>query len=242
MHHWSENKALLIPSLFTLLNLCCGTIAIFLSIKQNFTSAAWMIIIAVLCDGLDGKIARWVDAESSFGLQLDSFADLISSGVAPIVLVYNSILTKFPWYYAWICLVFVFSGAYRLARFNIIQKGDRSQGYTGLPIPVAGMTIAAYWLFYEFFREVPGLIISTILVFICSILMMSTIPYAWPKLIWNQGYLKQIASVCLLLGTALMIVFTKYSLFPLLCAYIIVGFGKWFIVTVREAIIVDFMK
>ncbi|MFC1569097.1 CDP-diacylglycerol--serine O-phosphatidyltransferase [bacterium] len=235
MEFWKDNSLFILPSLFTVLNLLLGAISIFLAINEHFIFSAWMIIIAILCDGLDGKIARWANCETAFGVQLDSLADLISSGMAPIILIYQVVFKQIFWPYSWICLLFLFAGTYRLARFNIIQKGDRSQGYTGLPIPVAGMSIAAFCLFSDAFSVKIGWLTITLFMLFYSILMISTIPYSWPKLIWHQGRLKFGYSVFLLFCVTGMIIFTKYTLFPLLCFYIIIGLGKWIIETLREA-------
>ena len=242
MENWKINRSFILPSFFTVLNLMSGAISVFLSLNGHFTSAAWMIIIAILCDGLDGKIARWVHCESRFGVQLDSLADLVSSGMAPMILIYQNLFKHLPWFHSWICLVFLFAGTYRLARFNVIQNGDRSKGYTGLPIPVAGMSIAAYILFVDIVPIPVGWIISTLLMLLYSILMLSTIHYDWPKLIWDQGRVKVAYSILLLVCVSGMILYTKYTLFPLLIFYMLAGIGKWFICRIRETWAIDLLK
>lgn len=239
---WKKNSAFILPSLFTVLNLVSGIIAIILAINERFALSAWTIIAAVLFDGLDGKIARWTDCESEFGLQLDSLADLVSSGIAPVVLMYQWIFHPMPWPYAWICLVYVFSGTYRLARFNAIQKGDRSKGYVGLPIPVAGMVIAAFYLFSGAVSMRADWLFVTALLLVNSVLMISTIPYEWPKLEWRAGRLKIAWSLFLLVCVAAMIIITKWSLFPILCLYIILGICHYVLTFVREAWTLNFLK
>lgn len=242
MEFWKDNHTFIFPSLFTVLNLISGILSIILAINGEFLFSAWMIIIAVLFDGLDGKIARWAGCETEFGIQLDSLADLVSSGVAPMLLIYHIVFKQMFWLYTWVCLLYVFAGTYRLARFNVMQKGDRSQGYIGLPIPVSGMSVAAFCLFFDHLSISIDYLITTILFLILSVLMVSTIPYAWPKLEWHQGRLRTIGSILLLICVAGMILFTKLTLFPLLCLYTFVGFGRWIVSAVRETWEMDILK
>lgn len=234
MEFWNENHPFILPSLFTVLNLISGVIAIILAINAYFALSSWMIIIAVLFDGVDGKIARWTGCETEFGVHLDSLADLVSSGMAPMILIYQITFKQLPWIYTCICLIFIFAGTYRLARFNVLQKGDRSHGYIGLPIPVAGMCVATFYLFAETLLMKIDPITATLLLLFLSTLMVSTVPYAWPKLEWHQGRLKIAYSVFIIFCILGMIIYTKVAFFPCLCLYSLVGLGKWIVHTVRK--------
>lgn len=117
-----------IPSLVTLSGLFCGFVAI---AEANYTKSALLILIAFICDGLDGFVARLLDVKSEFGKQLDSLSDIVCFGVAPAYLYYllapdDSIE----------CLIFpgliVLAGAARLARFNVLPSVHY---FRGLPIP-----------------------------------------------------------------------------------------------------------
>ena len=81
-------KARMIPSIFTLANLLFGFLALILVIDENYTIAAAMILVSVLMDSLDGKVARRLSVSSDFGKELDSLSDLVSFGVAPAILTY----------------------------------------------------------------------------------------------------------------------------------------------------------
>ena len=96
------------------------------------------IIAAALCDMIDGRVARALDAQSEFGAQLDSLADVISFGVAPAVLLYRWTAPPDPALY-WLLppFAFVAGSAIRLARFNVAEQGDQ---FTGIPTPVAALT------------------------------------------------------------------------------------------------------
>jgi CDP-diacylglycerol--serine O-phosphatidyltransferase len=218
-----------IPSFFTLLNFLLGFLAIIKVYEGNYYEAAWFIILAVLCDGMDGKLARWTGSETQFGNELDSLADLISFGVAPAFLTYKVAFRYMPVISFLFCFIYVFGGGYRLARFNVQQAGNRSQGYIGLPIPVAGMTISGFWLFQNYLAIGINPIVFLMVVFVLSVLMVSTVHYEWPKLVFKQGWWKRLQSIGLLIAVVIMAVQPQISLFPLLSAYILLGFLHWII-------------
>lgn len=214
------------PSLFTMLNFLLGVLSIMQIMQENFHTAAWLIILAVLCDGMDGKIARLTSSESEFGFELDSMADLISSGVAPGFLAYSiglsgSVLGTI------ICFIFIFSGGYRLARFNVVQKGDRREGYLGLPIPIAGMTIASFSFYSGPLYQPDFLVNWFLLLSVLSLLMLSSIPYHWPRVAFSKNVLHFLSSLLIVLALLAMAVLPYWSLFPLLILYVILGILKW---------------
>ena len=162
-----------IPNLFTIGNLFLGIIAIMLAFHDNYSLAALMVIIAMLCDGLDGRVARALNAQSEFGKELDSLSDVISFGVAPAFIMYVTALSDVtPQALTWVVTaIFPICGALRLARFNVIEG---TPGYfTGLPIPAAGGVICTLALFGDDISA-PFLIIAMLLV---SYLMVSTVRY-----------------------------------------------------------------
>ncbi len=138
----------LFPNLFTTGNLFLGFYSIVASLKGRFDLAAWAIIGSMFFDMLDGKVARLMRATSSFGVQYDSLADLVSFGVAPGLLAYNwtlSPLGRVGWL---IAFLFLTCGALRLARFNVQAGGGEGKGnFQGLPIPAAAAAVATTYLF-----------------------------------------------------------------------------------------------
>ena len=84
-----KNKFIFVPSLFTILNMFSGFLAILNAMNGAFIQSAWFIIIAAIFDSLDGTMARLTKSATEFGVELDSLADVISFGVAPSVLVYK---------------------------------------------------------------------------------------------------------------------------------------------------------
>lgn len=162
-----------IPSLLTVGNLFLGIIAIILVFNDNVAMAAMMVIIAMLLDGVDGRVARALNVQSDFGKELDSLSDVISFGVAPAFIMYVVAFQELnPPALAWIVTaLFPICGALRLARFNVITS---SKGYfIGLPIPAAGGVLATLALFKNDI-SIPVLLVSMLAL---SFLMVSTIRY-----------------------------------------------------------------
>lgn len=171
-----------LPNIFTIGNLFLGIIAIILVFNKQPDLAAIMVIIAMLLDGLDGRVARALNVQSEFGKELDSLSDVISFGVAPAFIMYVVAFTELNAATAWIATAaFPICGALRLARFNVIAG---TPGYfIGLPIPAAGGVLCTLALFHNELNTFV-LVLSTLLL---SYLMVSTVKYpnfkkwAFPK-------------------------------------------------------------
>lgn len=121
-----------VADFFTIGNLACGMLAIFVSAESKPVLAAAFLVIALILDTLDGKVAGWMHQKSEFGKQLDSLADLVSFGVAPAFMYF--VLADRHWLVAMILVAFVACGMLRLARYNISQ----TSGFEGVPITVNG--------------------------------------------------------------------------------------------------------
>ncbi len=166
----------LLPSVFTVGNLFAGFLALISCLSEQYGFAAVAIGVAVVLDGLDGRVARLANVTSDFGLQLDSLADAISFGVAPAILVYSwgfADLGKFARFSAF---VFLICGVMRLARFNLQSSGLRQ--FVGLPIPAGAGFIAANVHFFQQPGNDP--LFQTYLVaatYLTAFLMISTIRY-----------------------------------------------------------------
>ncbi len=172
----------LFPNLFTTGNLFMGFYSVVASLKGHFHLAAWAILVAIFFDVLDGKVARLMKATSSFGIQYDSLADLVSFGVAPGLLAYNWILSPLGRVGWLIAFFFLTCGALRLARFNI--QADTTQAkkaFMGLPIPAAAAAVATTYLFVADLNLVlPSRLVLawTAIMMVClAFLMVSSIEY-----------------------------------------------------------------
>ena len=145
-----RNGVYILPNLFTSAGLFAGFYAIIATMSHEYWLAAVMILVAHGCDMLDGRIARLTRSASSFGVQYDSLADLVSFGVAPGILVYTWALR--PWgRWGWLAAtLYVTCGALRLARFNVQIGSVERRHFVGLPIPAAACLISATVLFYYY--------------------------------------------------------------------------------------------
>jgi CDP-diacylglycerol--serine O-phosphatidyltransferase len=192
-----RSKAIyLLPNLFTTAGMFAGYYAIVASGKGNFTAASIAIIIAMLLDGVDGRVARMTNTQSEFGAQYDSLADLVSFGMAPALVMYNWALSgmhsmgpvwgKIGWLVAFF---YTAMAALRLARFNVqIGKADKAF-FTGLASPSAATLIASFiWLCTQL--EISGTdkwmwLVSLILTVMAGALMVSPVRY-WSFKVENR--------------------------------------------------------
>lgn len=172
----------LIPSMITLAALCIGVSAIRYGLDAKWQIAVTLILIAAVLDGLDGRVARLINATSSFGAYLDSIADMVAFGVAPAMVNYFWLLHTIPYKgVGWaIVLVFISCGAIRLARFNALQDKDDSKSnayFVGVPIPLAAILSLVPLMFT--FELSPYLIVSSwalsLYMIVISLLMISRI-------------------------------------------------------------------
>jgi CDP-diacylglycerol--serine O-phosphatidyltransferase len=218
----------LFPSGLTLANLFFGVFAIVTASRGDPGRAAWYIVIAAMCDGLDGRVARATRSASRFGEELDSLVDAISFGLAPAMITYFAVLRHEGW--DWI-LVFLFSACavLRLARFNIEQAGKPKKGFIGLPSPAAGGTLASYYWFTEtplynqFLSDWPWQQFVKFLMALLAGLMISGVPYpTWPTFSVKtaKGILGLALFVALLVGFILL---PKEFFFPVGVAYVLFG-------------------
>jgi len=170
----------ILPNLFTTAGLFLGVYAIIKASHGEFLTAAIAIVVAHLCDGLDGRIARLTNTTSQFGVEYDSLADLVAFGVAPGVLAYRWALE--PWgAWGWLAVsLFVACGALRLARFNVQTSHVEKRTFIGLPIPAAADMIAATVLIYYFFGGQGATnkhLVLLLLVYGLALLMVSNVRY-----------------------------------------------------------------
>jgi CDP-diacylglycerol--serine O-phosphatidyltransferase len=129
--------------MLTSLNLILGVFSILATFNNNFTTAALLVVAAMLADGIDGRVARYFKVSSEFGKELDSLCDLVSFGVAPAILSYAFLLKDFDKAGYAVAAIFATCGALRLARFNV-NTGVVKGYFMGLPIPAAGCVVATF--------------------------------------------------------------------------------------------------
>ncbi|NRA08200.1 MAG: CDP-diacylglycerol--serine O-phosphatidyltransferase [Myxococcales bacterium] len=172
----------LLPHLITTANLAFGFYAIVQCFAGRYEMAALGIILAGVCDAIDGRVARLAHATSRFGTEYDSIADTVSFGVAPAILAFSAgnleVLGRPGWVMA--CL-FTVCAALRLARFNVSPGRYRAR-FEGMPSPAAAGVVASTQWFVTFLREngvtvaVPEVMVALGVVGL-GLLMVSPIPY-----------------------------------------------------------------
>ena len=144
-----------IPNLLTLLNLLCGTIAVIFAVNNELEIAAYFVLLGIFFDFFDGFAARIFKVEGELGKQLDSLADVVTSGVVPGIVIYKLLQTKntieifntevVSWktkeieLLPFFGLLFTLAAAYRLAKFNIDER--QTSSFIGLPTPAAALVI-----------------------------------------------------------------------------------------------------
>ncbi len=142
-------KVYLLPNFLTTLNMFCGFYSVISSIREEYTTAAWSIIIAAFFDMIDGRVARLTKSTSSFGVEYDSLSDLVSFGFAPSMLIYLGALSGFGRLGWLVAFLFLACGALRLARFNVMANRYSKSFFMGLPIPAAAGMVATFVIFRE---------------------------------------------------------------------------------------------
>lgn len=170
----------LLPNLLTLSALFAGFYAVIAGMSGNFNEAGWAILIAGVCDGLDGRIARLTNTQSAFGAQFDSLSDMVSFGVAPSLIMFSwgfGPLERVGWAASFI---YMSCAAIRLARFNVQLGTVDKRFFVGLQSPLAaGIVTFVPWVAHEYNVEVTPLIayLAAILTVFTGLLMISNYKY-----------------------------------------------------------------
>ncbi len=168
----------LVPNSFTMGNMLCGFLSILSCLEGNAITAAWLIVLGAFLDSLDGRIARMSKVSSSFGVELDSFSDFCTFGVATAVLLHAfSLSTLGRW--GWIVSgVYVMCSGYRLARFNVLATLEEKKKFLGLPVPIASLLLVSYVIFsYELWGGIEYIELLISMIGVVSALMVSGITY-----------------------------------------------------------------
>jgi CDP-diacylglycerol--serine O-phosphatidyltransferase len=182
----SRRGIYLLPNLLTTLCLFGGFYAIIAAIDGNFERASIAIFVAMIFDGLDGRVARLTGTETIFGKEFDSLADMVAFGAAPAIVCYQWGVARIAEYgaawgrFGWIAaFFFVAATAMRLARFNARSAAQDKRYFEGLPCPSAAALVAAFiGLAHKYeVTGLPGLILAFVITALAAILMVSRFPY-----------------------------------------------------------------
>lgn len=217
-------KKYLAPNAITATNMLLGYLSIINALKGRYIGAVWFIIIAMICDGLDGKAARKLEAYSEFGKEFDSFCDAISFGLAPALFVYNVLsqpeFSRFHHTVTIVSFIYALCGVMRLVKFNVVTTAsNEKEDFSGMPIPTAASMIVSYYLFsYTLFDKLIYVDVFQAITIIAAVLMVSTIKFKTPDKVFAFVPKKlRIPLVFISLATL------QYSLFPITYFYVFVN-------------------
>ena len=215
--HKSHFSTRFIPNFLTLFALSVGLTALRFGILEKWTEAAIFVMIAAVLDGLDGFVARRLDASSEFGAELDSFADFVSFGVTPAILIYLWILNN-NGSIGWLAtLIYCIAVALRLARFNSSlgrSKDLTTAFFEGVPAPAGAILVMLPIFIANQFMDgstadIPVLYVEIWMIFIAG-LMVSKLPtYSLKNLNLNLGTKQRI-----LLGVSSLIFCAALAIAP----------------------------
>ena len=205
----------ILPNLVTTASLFAGFYSLVSTMNRDFSTAAVMIFVSAVCDGLDGKVARMTGTTSKFGVEYDSLADVVAFGVTPALMVYAWALRPYG-RLGWVAaFLFVACGALRLARFNVQVNTVESKRFVGLPIPAAACMVAATVLFLQHMNRLPLELLQApfmfkrlaliALIYLLAFLMVSNFRYYSfkdPALIKRQPFGFLLLAVTLLIVVA----------------------------------------
>lgn len=170
-----------IPNCITLCNLLCGVLATYCASLQQLSAAAWWIVLGIFFDFFDGLFARLLKVPSEIGKELDSLADVVTSGVAPGIILFQILNTpSLPWL-RYVALLTPALAAYRLAKFNLDDRQHHG-AFLGLPAPAnaliwVGLAFttkivpAEAWIFTTL-----GLVLLAVLSIVTALLMVTEMP------------------------------------------------------------------
>ena len=215
----------LLPNLFTTAALFAGFYAVLAAMNGQFEKAAIAIFLAMILDGLDGRVARMTNTQTAFGAEYDSLSDMVAFGLAPSLVMYEwslSSLGKLGWMAAFI---YTAGAALRLARFNSRLDTADKRFFTGLPSPSAAAILAGFvWVAVD--NALPGqdmAWLALVLTAGAGLLMVSNILFHSFKQIDFKGKVPFFGIVAVMLAFAVILSEPPLVLFVIFLAYTISG-------------------
>ncbi len=215
----------LLPNLFTTAAMFAGFFAIISAINGRFATAAIAIFVAMILDGLDGRVARLTNTQSAFGVEYDSLSDMVSFGVAPGLVMYLWAFTNLGKFGLFAAFVHTAGGALRLARFNTQVGTEDKRFFQGFPSPSAAAILAGFiWVSTEYGYVGEDLkYLALILTISTGLLMVSNFRYYSFKEIDFKGRVPFVATIMIMLGISLIMIHPQTILFVLFLGYAISG-------------------
>lgn len=218
----------LLPNLLTTGAMFGGFYAILAAMNGKFEAAAVAIFVAMLFDGLDGRVARITHTESDFGVQYDSLSDMVSFGVAPAVVSFSWMLDtlgKLGWAGAFI---YASCAALRLARFNVQVGTADKRFFSGLASPAAaGLVAAMVWTGYDADSS-SSLALLALLVTACAgLLMVAPLRYSSMKGVDFRGRVPFVAIFAIVMVVSIILIDPPRMLLVMAVIYALSGPATW---------------
>ncbi len=220
----------LLPNLFTTGVLFCGFFAIVQAMNGRFETSAIAIFVAMVLDGMDGRVARWTNTQSEFGAQYDSIADMVACGAAPGLVAYVWVLKDLGTL-GWIGAFIYCAGAgIRLARFNANIAAVDKRYFQGLPSPSGAAVITGLvWVMVDFgFRPTDwlALLVWVVAVF-AGVTMVSNVPFwSFKEVNWKKR-VPLWAILVIVAGFSVVASRPSLVLWALFMSYAISGYVMW---------------
>jgi CDP-diacylglycerol--serine O-phosphatidyltransferase len=216
----------MLPATITSIGLLSGFYSIVSSVSGHFEVASVLIVLAFVCDGLDGRIARASRTSSHFGVEYDSLSDVVAFGVAPAMLMYSWALKPISSTGVAISGLFVICAALRLARFNVQTATANKHRFTGLPVPGAAAMIAGMALAYSYFElDSPRSLcaIMTPITLALAGLMISRVPYPSFKALKLDRRAQVELMIAMIVFAAMLFAMPQLTAFLISTAYVLSG-------------------
>jgi len=218
-----SNLIYILPNLFTASSIFVGVISIVEASKGHFILSAWLVLLALIFDGLDGRVARMTNTTSQFGVEFDSLADIISFGIAPAMLLYFYVGHEFGRFGILVSALYVIFGAIRLARFNISTAKTDPNVFIGLPIPTAAVFVSMWVLLFNKYTLQDYSIALLFLALGVAILMVSNFRYPSFKKVQLDRPMVFKTMIVLVLVASLLYLFSAEGFAIIILAYTLYG-------------------
>jgi CDP-diacylglycerol--serine O-phosphatidyltransferase len=222
----------LLPNIFTTGVLFCGFYAIVQAMNERFEVASIAVFVALVLDGMDGRVARWTHTQSEFGAQYDSIADMVAFGAAPALVAYEWALKDLGTA-GWIgAFIYCAATAIRLARFNANLGSVDKRYFQGLPSPSGAAVMTGFvWVLTDFGLEPSEYFwlagVAWIVAVFAGITMVSNVPfYSFKEVNWKKRVPLWAILACV---AAISVIASRPSLvlFALFIAYALSGYVMW---------------
>jgi CDP-diacylglycerol--serine O-phosphatidyltransferase len=217
-------------NVITIMNLTFGLLSIYYIMNSDFISALRCIILAAVCDAIDGAVARRFNLQSAFGAQIDSLSDIVSFGIAPIYIIYHHTFLITQTHNSTLylsCIMYCVFASMRLARFNIAKimpNTNNNEYFHGIPMPVAGLSVMSINIMHHLCmsKMISANHIIALIIFI-ALLMISKIPMmshqSIPKTLVNNIILVLLIGLTLMYPCILLPLLSAMYMVVSLCYY-----------------------